>query len=171
MKLMKYGMLAALLICLSAAAQDVHYNYDRQADFSSYRTYRWETIRGGAVEDQITDQNIRQIVDDEMASKGFRKVETNPDLLVGYQAALGREKQLNGWGAGPRFGGMGTVTTSTITTGKLVVDLYDPARKQLVWRGDVEKALNPSKDPDKNYKRLQSALAKLFKNYPPKEKK
>ena len=34
--------LAGLLLAVSAAAQDVKYNFDDQADFSKYRTYRWE---------------------------------------------------------------------------------------------------------------------------------
>jgi hypothetical protein len=63
----------------------------------------------------------------------------------------------------------GTVTgqTSTIPVGTLLVNLYDPARKQLIWRGDASKTLDLKKDPDKNYKTLQKAMAKLFKNYPP----
>jgi hypothetical protein len=54
--------------------------------------------------------------------------------------------------------------------GTLIVTLYDPATKQAVWRGSVSKTLNPSKDPDKNYKNLEKAVAKLLKNYPPKAK-
>ena len=66
----------------------------------------------------------------------------------------------------------GTVTgqTSTIPIGTLVVDLYDPARKQLVWRGDASKTIDVKKDPDKNYRNLQRAVAKLFRYYPPEAK-
>ena len=35
------------------------------------------------------------------------------------------------------------------------------------WRGDAEKTLDIKKDPDKSYRNLQKAMAKLFKNYPP----
>jgi hypothetical protein len=55
--------------------------------------------------------------------------------------------------------------------GTLVVGLYDPARKQLIWRGDATKTIDLKKDPDKNYKNLQKAMAKLFENYPPGRKK
>ena len=62
-----------------------------------------------------------------------------------------------------------TVTgqTSTITNGTLVVDLYDPAKRQLIWRGDASKTIDVKKDPEKNYKTLQKAMMKMFKNYPP----
>jgi len=59
------------------------------------------------------------------------------------------------------------VTTSTIEIGKLVVDIFDPARKQLIWRSRAEKTLDITEDPDKNYRSLEKAMAKLFKNYPP----
>ena len=75
------------------------------------------------------------------------------------------------WGWGGGWGGFnsGTVTgqTSIIPVGTLLVDLYDPARKQLVWRGDGTKTIDLKKDPDKNYRILQKSMAKLFKNYPP----
>ena len=64
-----------------------------------------------------------------------------------------------------------TGQTSTITNGMLLIDLYDPAKKQLVWRGDATKTININKNPDKNYKNLQKAMAKLFKNYPPQSKR
>lgn len=70
------------------------------------------------------------------------------------------------WG-GPLGWGNTRVTTSTIDVGKLVVGLFDPATKQLVWRGSASKTLNINKDPDKNYRTLQKAMAKLFANYPP----
>jgi hypothetical protein len=48
--------------------------------------------------------------------------------------------------------------------------MYDPAKKQLVWRGSVSKTLDIKKDPDKNYKNLEKAVSKLLRNYPPKSK-
>ena len=77
-------------------------------------------------------------------------------------------------GGGPGLGGLssGTVTgqTSTIPVGTLMIDLYDPTRKQLIWRGDATKTIDLKKDPDKNYKNLEKAMVKLFKNYPPPTK-
>ena len=75
-------------------------------------------------------------------------------------------------GLGPRtlLGGMGmgSATSSTITNGSLVLDMYDPATKQLVWTGTATKTLNPSGNQQKNVKSLDKAVQKLLKNYPPK---
>jgi hypothetical protein len=64
-------------------------------------------------------------------------------------------------------GGDTRVTSSTIDIGKLVIGLFDPATKQLIWRGSASKTLDIKKDPEKNYRTLEKAMAKLFKNYPP----
>jgi hypothetical protein len=55
--------------------------------------------------------------------------------------------------------------------GTLVVDIYDPTQKQLIWRGiTAAKTLNPSSNPDKSYKNLEHAVSKLLKDFPPKIK-
>ena len=49
MKLSKLQIvLPALLVVIACAyGQDVHYNYDRGADFQSYRTYQWVDLHRG----------------------------------------------------------------------------------------------------------------------------
>jgi len=167
-----------LFIVAGAYGQDVHYNYDRGTNFASYKTYQWVDLPG-RVRDQLIDRDIKRSIDEQLAQKGLTKVEKDADLYVGYQAVIDLEKGINlsAWGTrgGPggwgEWGGWdnGTVTgqTSTIPVGILLVDLFDPAKKQLIWRGDVSKTLDLKKDPDKNYKNLQKAMTKLFKNYPP----
>ena len=65
---------------------------------------------------------------------------------------------------------MGSATSSTINIGTLVLDMYDPGTKQLVWTGNVTKTIDPSSNQEKNMKSLNKAMAKLLKNYPPKQK-
>lgn len=168
MKYMKTLCLAGIL-CFGAGAlaQEVQFDYDRSANFSSYRTYQWVDSKTGRAPNQLTDQNIKRAIDEQLAVKGLQRVETGGDLQVVYQAAVDHEKQFDGFGSGPRWYGTTRVSTSTIEIGKLVVDLVDPAKKQLVWRGAAEKTLDIKKDPEKNYRNLQKAMAKLFQNYPP----
>jgi hypothetical protein len=176
MSLTKPVTLLAAILLLTACAygQDVHYNYDRSANFATYRTYQWVEIPGGAVPDRLIDQAIKQAADEQLAQKGLTKVEENPDLYIGYQVVINLEKSVDLWstGTGPGgWGGWGDRTvrgqTSTVPVGILLMDLYDVAKKQLVWRGDAVKTIDLKTDPDKNYKNLQKAMAKLFKNYPP----
>ena len=177
---MKLLNLAALL-CLAAAAfaQDVQFDYDRSANFSAYKTYQWVDYRKVDVGDQLLDRDIKRAVDEQLAGKGLRLVESGGDLLVGYQASVSQEKEFDslgsGWG-GPFWGPWGNwgntrVTSSTIDVGKLVIGLFDPSTKQLVWRGAASNTLDLKKDPDKNYRTLEKAMTKLFKNYPPGARK
>src|SRR5271165_2541670 len=156
MRLTKWLIFVPALLSMITCgySQEVHYNYDRSANFGSYKTYRWVDLPGpgGKVPDQLIDQDIKRAVDEQLAQKGLTRVESGEDLQVGYHAILREEKGINlngyGWGGGPwGWGGswpgwsQGTVTgqTSTITTGMLLVELYDPAKKQLIWRGDATK--------------------------------
>jgi hypothetical protein len=47
-----------------------------------------------------------------------------------------------------------------------MIGLVDPSTKQLVWRGVASKTLDVSKNPDKNYRSLEKAMSRLFRNYP-----
>jgi Domain of unknown function (DUF4136) len=173
---MKHIALTALA-CLGVAAfaQEVQFDYDRSANFNAYKTYQWVDYMRVDVGDQLLDRDIKRAADEQLAAKGLRRVESGGDLLVGYQAGITQEKEYEslggGWG-GPWWGPWGNrgdtrVTSSTIDVGKLVIGLFDPAIKQLVWRGFASKTLDLKKDPDKNYQTLEKAMAKLFKNYPP----
>jgi hypothetical protein len=163
----------ALWASIVTAGQDVRYNFMLGTDFAKYHTYKWVSIEGGAHPNQIVDAEIKQSVDVQFASKGLTKTDSDKaDLYVAYQVAVGKEKQWNGYGMGGglRWGGMATATSSTISVGTLVLDMYDPAAKQLVWTGNATKTLDPSSSQEKNQKNLNKAMAKLLKNYPPKQK-
>jgi len=154
------------------AAQDVKYNFMPGTDFSKFHTYKWVNIEGGTHPNQIVDQEIHQAADQQLSSKGLTKVDGDKaDLFVGYQIAVDQEKQWNAYSMGGRWaGGMGSATSSTINVGSFVLDMYDPTTKQLVWTGTATKTIDPSSNQEKNMQRLDKAMAKLLKNYPPKQK-
>jgi len=166
-----------MLLCLGLAgvaafAQKVHYDYDRSANFYAYRTYQWVGPKEVPAGEQLLDQDIKRAVDAQLAGKGLRRVESGGDLFISYQGAISQEKEYDilRSGPGPGWWGDGQITSSTVEVGKLVIELFDAATRELVWRGSAEKALDIKKDPDKNYRNLEKAVAKLLKNYPPGRK-
>lgn len=170
---MKIAMNVAIVLMagIIATGQEVRNNYMPGTDFSKYHTYKWVNIEGGAHPNQIVDAEIKQSVDSQLAAKGLTKTDSDSaNMYVGYQVAVDQEKQWNGYGMGGgiRFGGMATATSSTISVGTLVLDMYDPASKQLVWTGQATKTIDPSGKPEKNEKNLNKAMEKLLKNFPPK---
>jgi len=161
----------AMLACALTAAQDVSTNSMPGADFTKYHTYIWVGIDGAVQPNQIVDARIKQSIDSQLAGKGLTKTDgENSGLLIGYQISIQQEKQWNAYGTGGMRwgGGMATAQQSTISTGMLVLDMYDPSTKQLVWTGRVSKTLDPSANQGKKQKNLDKAMQKLLKNYPPK---
>jgi hypothetical protein len=179
-RMMTIGFLTLICFSLALTAQDVSYNYDQAADFSKFKSFKWVEIKGSTHPDQLADQQIRSALETEMAKKGLSKTDSDQaNLYIAYQLAIGQEKQINayntggaGWGYGARWGGgMSTATTSTINVGTLVLDMYDPGAKQLVWRGTASKTLDATAKPEKRQKTLAKVAQKMLKNYPPMVKK
>jgi|SRR6185312_2341115 len=164
---------AALVVCSLALGQDVKTNSLPGTDFSKFHTYKWVTIEGGQHPNQIADEEIKQAIDAQLAKKGLTKATGDTaDLLVGYQVAVDQQKQWNAYGMGPRAlgGGMATATSSTIDVGTLVVDMYEPSTKKLIWTGAATKTIEPGKSQEKNQEHLNKAMEKLLKDFPPKAK-
>jgi hypothetical protein len=165
------GLALAMLACTLTPAQDVTTNSMPGADFTKYHTYKWVPIDGAVQPNQIVDAQIKQSIDSQLAAKGLTKTDGDKaDLLVGYQISIQQEKQWNAYGTGGMRwgGGMASAQQSTISTGMLVLDMYDPSTKQLVWTGRVSKTLDPSANQGKKQKNLDKAMQKLLKNFPPK---
>jgi hypothetical protein len=180
----------ALLAVGAAVAQDVRYNFDKKTDFSKFKTYKWVDIKDAGKFNSMVDKQIKESADRQLSTKGLTKTDSdNADLLIGYQGAIGQEKQFSsyssgmgpgwgygpGWGAGGWYGGgmsstMTTGQTSTIYVGQIAIDMYDSANKDLVWRGIASKTIDQNAKPEKQQKNLDKAMAKLFKKYPPEVK-
>jgi hypothetical protein len=180
-------LFAVLLVAISSVvAQDVRYNFDKTEDFSKLKTYKWVLIKGAQTPNDIVDKQVKSSIDAQLAAKGLSKVDSDQaDIFLGYQTAIGQDKQFTsystdwgyggGWYRGGWYGGIGgssmtTGQTSTIYTGQLAVDMYDSTNRTLIWRGVASKTLDPKAKPEKQEKNLDKAVAKLFKNYPPKAK-
>ncbi len=187
MRLRTLSVVAVLLVLVVCGlAQDVRYNYDRNANFSNFKTYKWVTPKGAERLNEMAERQLMQAIDAELSLKGLRRVEEeNADLYVAYQVALSQEKEFSaystGWGYGPGwggrwygYGGMGSSTTygstSTVNIGHLDLDFYDREAKTLVWRGSASKTIDAKAKPEKQEKNLKKGVAKLLKNFPPPTK-
>jgi len=176
--------LSTLILFLAigcAFGQDVRYNFDKDTNFSKFKTYKWVILKDAPTANDLVTKQLKDAVDAELATKGLTKVDDDTaSLFIGYQAGVGQEKQFTsfssdwgyggGWSRGGWYGpGGGTTTgsTSTIYVGQLVLDMYDSANRDLVWRGVASKTLDSKAKPDKQEKNLAKAVKKLLKNYPP----
>lgn len=165
-----------LLISTAAFAQKTNIDWDRGANFSQYHTYAWQKSPHPAK--GFWDQRIIENVDKQLAAKGFTKVDANPEVWVVYSKSIHEQKELvgsgyaypPGWGWGYAWGPTPQVYNTWVTKeGTLVVEMSDAKAKTLLWRGSVTDTITDNSN--KNIKNLDNAVAKLFKGYPPKEKK
>ena len=178
--------LVALLLPATALAQKVSYDYNKTANFPAFKTYAHKD--GTKVGQPLIDDRIVAAIDAEMAAKGFTKSEANPDVFVVYHVAFDKQKDIStyssgygggygayGWGWGGGWGGAGGMSTTTtqvrdILVGTLVVDIADAKKSELAWRGMGVKEVDTQAKPEKRDKSIASAMKKIFKNYPPKQK-
>jgi hypothetical protein len=171
-------LLAAAALAAGCSTLSVSTDFDKTADFTSYRTFTWKDT--GELKDSLWSKRIEGVFTDTLAAKGLKRVEEGGDLWVAAHPRLSKETQINtyntGWGYGYGwygYGGMGmaTTTVSEIPVGTLMIDLVDAKKKELVWRGVASDTLNTdaSRTAEDRERKLRDVAAKMFASYPPKK--
>ena len=178
------GLGVAMMPAGVVSAQSVKTDYDHKADFSKYHTYSFYKVE---THNPLNVQRVKDAVNKELSAKNMQEVPTGGDVAITAIGSTKDEQEYNtfysglggggygwgGWGGGwggSRWGGGGgglsTTTQQQIPVGTLVLDMYDQGTHQLVWRGTAQSQL--SDKPDKNTKKLNKAVDKMFDKFPPK---
>jgi hypothetical protein len=173
------SMAIAILSATISLAEQVKTDYDRNADFSRYKTYSWENVQ---TRNPLWVDRIKAAVNSALAAKGWTEVQSGGDVSIMALEMTKDHRTLNtyyddfgggwGWRWGGGFGdGFGTSTTTeeTYKVGTLVVDLFDTQTKKLIWRGSASDTL--SDKSDKNIKNLDKGVQKIFDHFPPETSK
>ena len=82
----RFLVVAAFVVLVTTVcmAQDVRYNFDKNADFSKFKTYKWVTLKDAPKVNDLVDKQIRAAVDSQLAAKGLSKTDADTaDLYVG----------------------------------------------------------------------------------------
>jgi len=100
-------VLFLLLTAGAAFAQKVSVDFDKEVDFSKYKTYAFEA--GTPTPVTLTNQRIEKAIEAQLAAKGLMRVESNADLTVVFHCAITERTQLStrsldGWDWGPGWG-------------------------------------------------------------------
>jgi hypothetical protein len=171
----RYIAVLMLLVAPAAWAQKVDVDFNSNVDFSKFKTYAWLESKHPAK--GLWPQRVIDGIDKQLQAKGLKKVEMsqNPDLEVVYNSGVKERTTVEGYdygyGYGPWWGWGGPRSTTYQTyvdkEATLAVDLVDTAQKEMVWRGVARDTLSDSSE--KNQKKLDKALEKMFKKYPPKK--
>jgi len=161
-------LLFGLLAAPGAFAQDVTIEFDRAADFSSFKTF---AIRGGELNSQnpaLNNALVKKRIEDEieryLTSRGLTMVSGPSDLNVRYHFGSARRIQTETYPAG-WYGWGRRVVRVPYSEGTLVIDLRNPKTRSLVWRAI---ASEKKSDPAKIEGKLDDMVKKSFEKYPPK---
>ena len=173
-KLLTLLPVAILLLAFSSCSSvKVAADYDRNANFETYRSFAF--YKPGIDKAEISDLDKRRIlraIEAELLNKGFTKSQ-NPDMLVSIFTKSREKINVYNNGFGPYGYGWGWSpwywnnynTVSRSTEGVLYVDLIDAKSKELVWQGMGTGYL--SQNMDKKNERIKEFVSKILENYPP----
>jgi len=175
---MKLLVAACLAVALTACASSPTVSTDHApgTDFSKFRTYTWIAEPDGAP--PLVAQRIIAGINAELQAKGMTEVPSGGDASIAAHVARTQKQSIDtfysapmysgwGWRGGGMYGGMG-MSNSTVRTydvGTLVVDLFDTATKQAVWRGAASATVPSSQE--KVDATVRAGIAKMFLDFPP----
>ena len=179
------------LIAASCGSVKVSFDYDKTADFSKYKIFRFtDEALGMPLVNDLNRKRILTGIENALAEKGFTQRENNPDVLIDLQvkAETGTSETVTAGGSYGTYGGMyfgygygypygwgsGFTTTrieyDNYTDGTIFIDMIDAKTKQLIWQGRGTKTLEPKATEEQREENLTYALKQIFMYYPPQKK-
>jgi hypothetical protein len=148
MKLTIVALLAVLLAgCATTDAPNMRVDYDRNADFSVYRTFGFPketgTDRGGY--STLVTSYFKNSVTTALEARGYKYSAEKPDLLVNFYMNT-RDRSETRPSAGGYYGyrdglyGGWPMYQETVNyqVGTINLDIVDAEKKQLIWEGVSE---------------------------------
>ena len=163
------AVLACLVLVAFTAPAGASVSTDARPgiDFSTYETYSWKL--GTPARHEKAQTRIVRAVREQLARDGFVHVATEPDLYVMTHVladahTLDELNSVNQWDF---WTGMTDVDAFDLGAGTLIVDFVDASTGYIVWRGLVTETVTGTMN-DKNLKKIDKIVAKLFKKFPPK---
>jgi hypothetical protein len=175
--------LLALTFGLACSNLRLSSDWDVDVDFSKIQTYAWigqtSGVQGIEPPNSLLDKRIRKAVHDTLIRKGFREVDrAEADVVVSYH--LGIEKKLDvrtlerGYGYAYRgagryrgYGGYSDTYVTQYDEGTLLLDLVEPKKMQIVWRGSAQSRISEGTSPGERQQRVREVIDKILEQYPP----
>ena len=175
MKTIRFIPIILITFLISCQAVHINADYDKQVDFSKYKSYAF--YKTGIDKVEISDLDKKRImrsIEDQMTIKGFTKSET-PDMLINISTKEREQVNVNqfnagwgyGWGFGwnPMFWGDGMNNVSTYAEGTLLIDIIDASKKELIWQGEGVGHL--TQDTDRKDDNIKGFVTRILSQYPP----
>jgi hypothetical protein len=166
-----------LLVAASCASIRVSSDFDKAANFASYKTYAFTPEALNLNIEELNRKRLITAVENELSLKGFTKAE-KPDVLIDLKIT-GEKKQTatatttGGYGYGYRYGwggGTTTVNYDSYVEGTVFVNMIDATKNEVVWQGRGVGTIDPEASASKREKNINYGVKQIFTEYPPKMK-
>ena len=114
----------------AAGAAEIKVNYDLQADFTRYKTWKWR--KGTPAPDPVADKQLRDAIESELAARACPAWRSRGDLEVMYHVAAENKIGVENVGyKEPFFEGHAT-RIRILNFGTLVLDMIDASSRKVV---------------------------------------
>jgi len=178
---MKKTMVVAIAFlaatCPRAATQNGSTDFNKNTNFSQYKTYEWVPLKSPQQLDDLTAEQLVGTLEVELAKKGLTKSKSDrADLLIAYQISSAKDGHVSPYPVASSYdsttraaSASEAAATTVVHTGQVTLLMFDGGDKHLVWRSTVPNVADANAKPDKKQKHMDSAVEKLLKDYPPKK--
>lgn len=172
-------LVAVVLLAACATTLPVRMDYDRQADFSGYRTFTWISdnplIGSNPEVSALTRSRIITAIGNELERKGYAKAASrdDADFAVGFTVGTRDRIDIDSYPVAYRGSWYRRhsfwyyeVQTWTYQEGMLAIDIFDQATHQPVWHGFTSKRITAG-DRANPAPVIQEAVAAILAKFPP----
>jgi len=174
-------LLSLLLLFLTACAQDpVSFDYDQGAYLKTLKTYAISAPTSDGGFQSLDNSRIEAALRTALSGRQMQEVPADKaEFLVSYRVEPDRQLDRSGvsfgFGVSSGGGGMGGIGVGASTgpkarevmEGKLVVDVIDPRKKQVVWSARANENLTDSMSSAKRDELIGFLVNAMFERFPP----
>jgi len=158
----------------------VNYDYDTTYDFTRLKTYDWLPSPPGSQMEDLTEKRLQHAVETQLDAKGYSQSAESPDFLIALQGikktetsgstAVGASIGVPVGGRGSMSVGVGKSKPRVKQEGTLILDFLDRKDNTKIWQGTATAAIQPKISPEEQQQRINTVVAELLKNFPPRGK-
>lgn len=167
-----------LLFLYSCSSITVTADYDKEVDFTSYKTFsllKWRADNSRLIND-FDKKRLEDAVINEMTARGYDYIKIGGDLAVSVFLILENKTDYTAytdyyggygyyygtpWGWGPS---RTTVSQYNYTLGTLIFNVFDAKQKRLIWQGTAIGEVDDN--PLNRDNNIPKAVGEVFYRYP-----
>ena len=165
----------ALAMCACAPTIHVTSDYNKEADFSVFKSYAIskqlppEDPLKPEYDNELNRSRLINAIHSEMTELGYTLDEQTPEILVDFHIIIKDKTAVTTVHDGPgRYWQGYEVEAFEYEEGSLIIHAVDTKTEKLLWQGTVMSTLR--KEVENVEARINQAVSKIFKEYPSSSK-